>query len=272
MNFAKKHLIYLIFTLSITIISIAFQLFLIYNYYETDVSLYSTGTSLPKIFHISLFVCVLIILSSILIFRKDSFGDELPKIQSLTVFASSICGFILAASILIGLYNVLTSNFTGSLQDVFNLISLLSAAPASAYFFIIALKAEPYKVQTSVFGMFIVAWSGAQLISEYFDVTSPINNPLRIMHQLAYITLMIFFLYETGYSANIKKPKFYAMGGYLALLFVFTSCLPIMILNISKIKIINTDTFSYIVEFCLAFFVLIRMLTLNQKSKEEILK
>ncbi|MCL2517139.1 MAG: hypothetical protein FWF15_01120 [Oscillospiraceae bacterium] len=272
-DFNKKHLIYLVFTLAVTALSVAFQLFLILNYYETDVSLYSIGTSLPDIFHIFLLVCTLIVLSSFFVIKKEGFGDTLPQIKSLTVFASSISGLMLLASILFGLYTFITGGVSNpiSLQDIFNIFALICAAPASAYFIIIAVKTEPYKIRTSFFGLFIVVWSAFRLISEYFDVASPINNPLRILHQLSYIIIMIFFLYEAGYSANIKKPRLYAMGGYLALIFVFTSSLPVIILNFSKLKIINVNTFSYIIEFCLGFFVLVRMLTLNQKSEEEIL-
>ena len=267
----KKHLIYLIFTLLATTVLVTAQIYLILNYYETDIALYASGTSLPTVFNISLVSCVVIVITSLFVMKNENFSETLPTVKSFTVFASAMCGLILSASVLMGFYKILMQDFSRpvSVQEIFNFISLICAAIASAYFFVLALKTEPYKIQNAFFGLFIVIWAAFRLMTEYFDVTSPLNNPIKILHQISYIAIMMFFLYEAGYSADIKKPKLYAVGGYLAIIFTFTSSLPIIILNISKLKFINTNTFSYIVELCLAFFVLVRMLTLYKKVNKK---
>lgn len=265
--FNIKHKIYLIFSLATAVVFTILQTDLLYFFYDADVFLYSAETNLPNIYGAILLLCIVLIATSLIFFRKESFPDQITEPKSVTVFISAVCGIVFLIAFGYNMFyyisNINTIEF--SLHVVVKLVASICAAPSAAYFLVIALKKNPYKNPTAMFGLCIVIWAALNLIGEYFNMNTPLNDPVRILHQISYIGIMLFYLYDAGYSADIRKPVLYQMYGYLAIIFIAISSIPAIILNLFNLKPLSSiDIMSYYVEFCLVVFIICRMFTIKK--------
>lgn len=268
-KFYFKHMPCLILSLIIAAAAVVIQTVFIIKYYDTEIFLYSAGSVFPVIFNVGLFICAVLLFSSVIINRKLPFPDSLPPIRSASVFCASLCGFSFFTAFILSVYDMISKNSTVSdagMPASFAFIAAVCAVPSAVYFFIIAIKRDPYKNMTAVFGFGVVVWAAAKLMGEYFNMTNPLNNPLRILHQLSYSAVMLFYLYDAAYSAKIKKPVSYYTFAYLSIPFIAVSALPCIILNVSRIKTVPVDIASCFVEFCLMLFIIARMLSVSKNK------
>jgi hypothetical protein len=273
-NFIKKHNGFFIAAASLAVIFTVIQSLLFVFYYEADLYLYETNAVLPLVFNVSAAVVIIGLLSSVLIYQKKEFPHNyrLPEANKFTVFASAVCGFIFLAVFVLGLYNILKGGDTNvaassTVVNVFTLISVLFAAPASCYFFAIALKPEPYGNITAVLGFFVVLYMPVKLMSGYFSMDTPMNSPVRIMVQIAFMALMLFFVHDVGFSVGVTKMPYYLGFGYAALFFVPVISASAIVLNVSKIKNVYTDTLPLIVNMCLVLYIITRLVTVSRQKK-----
>lgn len=172
------------------------------------------------------------------------------------------------------MFNLLTelNTFELSMYSGMKLTGLVFSAPAAVYFLVIALKKDPYKKPTAMFGFCVVLWSAANLMGEYFSVETPMNDPVRIIHQLSYIVIMLFFIYDAAHSADIHKPVQYQFFGYLAIIFISLSSIPAIVLNQFNLKPFTINMMSCYVEFCLLLFVICRMVSIKKPSQTEVIR
>lgn len=264
--FNIKHRIYLVFSLIIAAVFTFLQTDLLYFFYDTDVFLFAADTELPQIYYTALLICVLLVASSFIFFRKETFPEQLPQTKSITVFVSSLCGCILLILFIIKIYNLVINieYIAWNLHSGLKLLAALCAVPAAIYFVVIAIKKDPYKKTTAILGFFVVLWATFNLMGEYFNMNTPLNNPVRVLHQISYISIMLFFLYDAGYSADIRKPVLYHLYGYLAILFISLSTIPTIILNLFNLKAVTIDLMSCYVEFNLLLFIICRMFSIKK--------
>ena len=272
--FNIKHRVYFILSIIIAGVFTFLQTDLLFLHYDIDISLFSNATNQPDIMYPLLAVCILIIATSLIAFRKETFPEQIVKPNSLTVFVSAFCG--LTFLVLFG-YNMFQfvinlDTFKLSLYTGMKLAGNITALPASLYFLIIALKKDPYKKQTAVFGFLVVIWAIFNLMGEYFNMNSPMNNPVRIIHQISYISIMLFYLYDAAYSAEIYRPVVYQTFGYTAIIFTAFSSIPAIVLNLFNLKTLPIDMMSCYVEFCLFLFVICRMMSIKKHPQNDIIR
>ena len=271
--FNIKHRVYFILSVIIAAVFTFLQTDLLFLYYETDISLFSAATNQPGIMYPILAACALIIATSLIAFRKETFPAYIVKPNALTVFISAFCGFTLLVLFGYKMYDLIINldAFTLSLHSGLKLAGNIAALPASLYFLVIALKKDPYKNPTAVLGFFVVIWAILNLMGEYFNMNSPMNDPVRIIHQISYISIMLFYLYDAAYSAEIYRPVVYQTFGYTAIIFTAFSSVPAIVLNLFKLKTLSVDMMSCYVEFCLFLFVICRMISVKKHPQDDII-
>ena len=270
-SFYIKHSAYLIFSLIAAAVFTFIQTDLLFLHYETEIFLFSTETNLPNILYPALAVCAAVIATSMIIFRKETFPNQITEPKNVASFISAFCGLSFLVLFGFNMYKVIINldAFVMAAPSILKLIASVLGLPAGMYFLIIALKKNPYKNPTAFFGLGVVLWGICNLMGEYFTMNSPLNDPVRIIHQLSYISIMIFFMYDAAYSAEIYKPVLYQMFGYLAIIFISFSSIPAIILDISHLKPLSIDIMSCYVEFCLLLFVICRMVNINIKQRKQ---
>jgi len=273
-GFNIKHRVYLILSVVTALVFTVLQTDLLFFHYETDVMLFSAETAQPDIMYPILAICIAVIATSLFFFRKEAFPDQIVKPKSLTVFISAFCGFTFLVLFGYNMFHFITGldTFTLSLNSGLKFASYILAVPSSLYFLVIALKREPYKKQTAVLGFCVVLWATLNLMGEYFGMNSPMNDPIRIIHQISYISIMLFYLYDAAHSAEIHKPVLYQLFGYTAIILISFSSIPAIVLSLLKLKALPIDMMSCYVEFCLLLFVICRMFSIKKHPQNDIIR
>jgi|GEM_PF-1819849 hypothetical protein len=270
-SFYIKHGLYLIFSIAVAVVFTFIQTDLLYFHYETDIFLFSAETNTPVILYPILVACIVFIATALISLRKETFPAQITESKNVTIFLSVFCGLVFLMYFGYHMYQFVIDidNFVMSAHSTLGLAASVFAAPASVYFFILALKKNPFIKATTPFGLCVVLWAILNLMSEYFYMNSPLNDPVRIIHQISYIAIMLFYLYDAGYFAEIYNPVLYQVYGYSAIILISLSSIPAIILSLSNLKPLSIDMMSCYVEFCLLLFVICRMISISIGAKNQ---
>ncbi|MBQ3182281.1 MAG: hypothetical protein IJB57_01295 [Clostridia bacterium] len=265
----NKKIIYLF--LVCAVIFTAFQSFLVLKYYEADVYLYAHGTVLPTVFNvlISLFIIVVLVYCSLC--TCEGYSDKLAKCSGV----SRLFGLLASAALLaVGIYTLIGYNqrtaqlmYMSQKQDKFIFWSCMLSFGAFIYYFIFSILPEKLNKLKTLLGCITVVWHILYLLSVYFDMNSPLNDPIRLMNEFALVGIMMYLTVEIRYLCGIPKKGFYIGASTVA----FTLLLCSSVSNILYALIVNgsldTNIGIFVYQFFAAGYVLIRLLS-QLKAKQ----
>jgi len=241
---------------------------------KLDVSygVYRQGEFTPTFYHIMLaLISVALIVNGILTAKWSKTAVTVPKIGDFSIFSSCISGFMLIASTVLSLYNILVSGDKPSLLQAFMLIFSI---PAAVFFFALTKSKVRSRNLMTVLSFFPTAWCAAYLIIVYFDASVLYISPNRILHHMALLSIMVYFLAESRYLLDDAKPWLFCAAGSVAPMLILVSAVPNMILP-SYLSIADSDSFiCYAAEAVMALFILSRLysaevLTPSDETKPE---
>lgn len=102
---------------------------------------------------------------------------------------------------------------TGALfANRFNTVRTLSdifAVTAALYFLLPAFKSRPAHPARVVCGFGGVVFFIFRLLVLYYDVSTPINSPVRMFDQMATVAAMLFLVYELRFLLSDPRPRIY---------------------------------------------------------------
>lgn len=255
---------YLIFSLTAAVAAACVQLFLLLTDYDFTLGLYNSGSTLPSLFAVLLLVAVTALLTLPLVGRKIAMAPALPPVGRGLTFISALTGFALIATVVMQLFLGLAFNtelegWKSSLAAVLGVAMLIFAAPSAAYFIVMAVRRDPYRRSTTALGFCPVLWSATYLMCVYFDTSTTLNNPLRIIEQAALISIMVFLLMELRYLIGRASPHLYMMFGMITLVMVTASSLPTLILTLAMKMPVSVDTIYDAAKLCIAAYTAVRV-------------
>ncbi len=252
-----KYKLYVGIALVLSVISAVMRTVLLFFYYDKDTNYYSHGALLPTIHTVFLCAAVVFAASSLIATKKDELSEKKFHTSGIFIFSSSLSAFTLIASLVL----TLTKSNISTLEK----IAAFTAAPAALYFISMFIKnAEAAKLRT-LFGFFVPIWGTLNLAAVYFDSYVAINAPNKIIEQMAFISVMLFFLYELRIHLNKQKPRLHLFMGMLALVFTATASFPGIIA--ATLGAIGAKYLAYDVVFA-AMFIYICTIMLS-KNKED---
>ena len=264
----NKKTVYIL--LAVAVAFALFQTFLVLKYYEADVFLYAHGTALPSIFNVLLSVFVIGVILYFSLTNCDTSSDSLAECS----VATRIFAFLAGAAVLfnglydLSVYSKRTSDmlYIAQKQDKFIMWSAVLAFVGFIYFiFCFALPDKAANAKTWL-GCVIVGWHIVYLLAVYFDMTNPLNNPIRLMNEFALVGIMMYLTVEIRYLCNIPKKGFYIGTSIVA--FTLLSCSSVS--NIMFVISGNANTggnmIIFVYQFFAAGYVLTRLLS-QLKSK-----
>ena len=250
-----KYNLYLGITLLFALMSVIIRTVLLISYFDRDIGYYSHGTVLPGIHTVILCASVIFAASFLLATRKDECEEKKFRNSGIFIFSSSLCAFMLIASLLL--------TFTKA-DTTLEKIAAFTAAPAALYFLSALIRSADTAKLRTLFGFFVPIWGTLNLAVIYFDSFVAINAPNKIIEQMAFICVMLFFLYELRIHLNKQKPKLYSFCGMCALVFAATAAFPGIVA--ASFGAIDANYLMYDVIFAAMFiYVLVTML----QSKKE---
>lgn len=254
----KKLLGLFILTLAAALISAGARAVMTILCLDADYGVYTQGSILPTLTHIlTLIFCLLTGVFGLLAAREYPCPTT-PSVTSATVFTSCITAFLMAASTLLSLYNIVVA---GAAADKFTILKIAASIPAVIFFFsLIKTNIKPTPA-LAVMSLFPTVWFAVDLIEVYFDKSLLITSPAKNFHQLALLSIMLYFLCESRFILGRPIGKLFFTMSSIAPILVFTSSIPAMLFS-DKLMIGDTDNFiTYAVELAASLFILSRSFT-----------
>lgn len=249
--------VFFIMTAVLAIAAALTQTILFYSDYDERLNLYHTGVTLPGILYIAVFIAALFCASAYFITKDNAQTQILPSPDRFVVFAAILGGFQLLAAVLFNLYYYMAGMYTG--MTSLRAAVLITAVPAAIYFIITALSRNPKKTVLILCGFFTVIWAALYLMCIYFDMSSPLNSPIRILNQLSLITIMLYFIFEIRYLLDKPRPRLYLPASLLAMLFISLSSGSDLLLTFTGFRASTHDTVFRITEVAILLYITARL-------------
>jgi hypothetical protein len=240
------------------------QTYLFYAYYDEGLNLYKTGATLTGFFYIGVFICTLFCASSYFILKKTEM-KILPPPDRFVTFTAILSGFQLAASVLFNVFYFVSGKYTG--MTAFRAAVFIVSVPAAAYFIITALSNKPKKNVLVLCCFSAIIWATIYLMSIYFDMSSPLNSPIRILNQLSLITIMLYFTFEARYLIGKPKPRLYFPVALSAMLFIPMASVSDMFLTFAGFRPSTQETVFRIAEVAIMLYITARLRSIAFKKE-----
>lgn len=253
----KLFRILFLITILLSLAAAICQTALFLNHYDESLKLYERGET-PTVFYIICTVIGLLLLLSELLFRKKTVPEHLAQPGKLINFAALFCGFFLASSILLYLIYYL-SGLTPDMS-LLRVAAVVTAFPASLYFLITALSAQPNRKLLALSGFCVIIWGILFLLNFYFDTTIPITSASRPLGYFSIFAVMIYFLMELRFLVGNAKPRRYLSVSLTAIFVLSLTGVPNFILIATGLRTSN-DSIFHIAQVCMLFYILARMIS-----------
>ncbi len=256
-NTRSKYKLYTLIALALSIVSAAIRTVLLLGYFDTEINYYAAGTSLPVI-HTVLSCAALIFFASVLLaFKKDELGSKKFHSSGIFIFSSALCGFTLALGAAFSLI--------GKDAHLLEKIASYTAVFAALYFLSMFINKDGIKKFRTLFGFFVPIWGTLSLAVIYFDSYVAINDPNKIIEQMAFVSVMLFFLYECRVLLETERPRAHLFTGFTAMFFTLTASLPGIVAF--SLGAIDGKYVMYDVIFAAIFiYTCVRMFTYTKKD------
>lgn len=251
---------------------------------ESGIEMYARNTAADDILHIAVFVCCLIVFScSLLPLRENSAADDMKHASPLTVFASTLCGFMLAAYDLVFIYDAALNNWailgpllgkqgTGNVtiaSAVFMLFLMILTIPAAIYFFKSASVGAAEKPSFPVFATFAAVWFILFTLHAYFDATTAFNSPTNIFRILTLLSFVLYAIHEARRTLNIALPRWYFPFAYSAVLLGTINGVSGIVLYVKGIIALQDGFLGLAVQLSYVLYILSRLLSLAAGKQEK---
>ena len=210
MKKAPKKLIYVYSLLAwtLTLLALVFRVLARVYSYDVEVGYFESNALFPTLHYICLALIATLSGSALILFRHFSVPDTVIASMQKTCVMEKIAAFVGAISMLI--VSICTAIFywsTGSLTPSgFTVFGLLSAV-LSVFFFLFFFVPSAIGKNLHLFsGFALVLHFVYVLISSYFELYTPMNNPVKLLIQLTAIAAVLYLLCDLRFYLGIARP------------------------------------------------------------------
>lgn len=258
---------YFFFTLIASLIGAALQMVLLLSEYDVSIGMYRNNSLLASIFTGFVLIVSIAILTMPFAARKEKLPPltELPPSDTPVMFASTLSGFILIAVLILQL--VLKTPISGTLGtgDYFWIAVLILAVPTAVFFFLPALPLKNKARMEKAFAFFPVIWCAVYLLHTYFDKSTALRSPVRILSELAMIGSMLFFLMELRVRVGKSNPTVLVTFVNVSIFFSGICAIPLISVAFINQWILETDILYSAVQLCFLTYFIARANTLIKR-------
>lgn len=235
----KKRNLMIVYTVAATVSGIALSIWrtlILYRHYDPYNSEFSSDADRQLIIlsYVALAV-ILLMLTSYFFLKREQFEIFSASSNQVSIFSSSLCGFIFAAAgILIAIYfgkNIFRPERQGWFFHLMILIAFFSLFAAAAYFIFSASVEHSRPGIKKALSFFPTLWALSYLSASYINADYLFNDPNRILCNVSLCALLIFFLFETKNTVSTpQNPARFAFS-LVALICVLLYMLPTFVLT-----------------------------------------
>ena len=227
---------------------------------------YFTNSSLPGIADALIIGTIVFFIIYIVAANRNtslipSFSSPANYIPSAAVSASLIF-------MILHLIKVFISS-DSSLNKWLSLIISVFAALSIIYFALNTIFVRHISARRANFGLFFIIFLSLYLAYLYFDDSTPINSPIKITDQMAYLFSAVFFLYEVRLSLGREKWNLYIIFGFITAILTAYSSIPNLITYFITGKTISNSIYESILTFSIFLYALLKLLLTDKLTVTE---
>ena len=246
---------------------------LMYRYYDPYNNEFSKEAEplLATLGYVTLGV-ILIMFTSYFFIRKETFERFSASSNQVSIFSSSLCGFIFAAVgiLMIVYYAKAIFHATGGwFFQMSQIISFFSLFGAAAYFIFSASVGYCESKIKKALSFFPALWALFYLTTSYINPNYLFNDPNRIFCNISIAALLLFFLYETRNTVSSpQNPMRFALS-LVAMVCVLVYAVPLFTLTAFwEISLTSASLFEA-VECGAVFYIFAVLYTMITSVKKE---
>ena len=235
--------------------------------YEPDAQYFKYRSPWPTVFSACLAAVVLAAVVFSCFLRSEDLPAAYPERSSAHVFSALLAGLMMIVNTVYCFIRPATvsvsSEASGYLQRFtsVNTVTLVLSGFVVLYMFFSAFPGLASRNVRTVLGFGVTVYFISRLLALYYDVSSPINSPVRIIDQLACVAAMLFFIGETSLIVGGPKPRYFVPAGTAAILLLLSSSVSWLVSAANKIFEFDSASIFYFVMLALALYITVRLLT-----------
>lgn len=261
-NAKKPIAIYTVVMGVLSLLGISLRTVALFLCYDSDIGYYIQGAALPRIFNLVCVFAVLVSMSAMFLLPKNREYPVLPA-TSLTSKVGAIFASAATASHSVYLLISMNGAFKISALDV---VSILFSLGAFVYYLSLLSEKAAASNARVMLGYCVIFHIAVILASSYFDFNTTMNNPNKLLMQVALMTAMIYMLCELRYALGIQQPRAYVALSLMTVFFNLVCALPGFIAFFSGIFTNTEYLFSHFVCFGFGIYTLTRFISMAGKN------
>ena len=158
------------------------------------------------------------------------------------------------------------------ITDILLLLVFYLAFPTVIYFILNSVSSERASNARAVCGIATVICFALYTSYLYFDTALTINNPNKIIDEMAFLLAALFFLYETRISISRESWNLYFVTGAIASSVGLYSSVPAIIATVIRDKAISESLEENVLILTVAVFIFARLIlsaTYNEDKRSD---
>ena len=217
--------VYTLLFFTFTVLALLFRMLARVYAYDADIGYFKSGALFPILHFCALFLIALLALSALFLFRRSTIPEELlSKMKQTCVIEKSaaIFGGLLMTVVSLStlLFYWVSEKITPS---AFTVIGLLSAFLSIFFFLFFWIPSAIGKATHIVSGLLLVLHFVYILVSSYFELYTPMNNPVKVLLQVTAIAAILYLLSDLRFYLGSPRPSAYVAFATAFLGFAFVS-------------------------------------------------
>lgn len=140
---------------------------------------------------------------------------------------------------------------------------------AALYFVLASVLIARRSMRRSDFAIVTLIFICMYVAYLYFDTTLPINAPTRIVDEVAYLSIAMFFVGETRLSLGRERWRRYISFAFIGALMTAYSSIPNLIYYFAREKTISISIYESLLTFAFFIFIVSKIFLTPMLTKDE---
>ena len=224
--------------------------------YEGKIGVYRADSVMGTVAGWVLFVLSAVLLGGCLTLPR-SFSRDLRAIPDCTGAPSFLAAMGGCAMIAFTALSFIDTK-DGSTITSLLLLQLLISIPGGLYLIFAAMNRQQGKVLTAL-SFFPTLWLALSLMRLFFDRSSAINNPMKILLQLSLAAIMLSFMAEARIRVGKYAARFLVGISAVATVLGVSSAVSMMIYRLNGGYLLNSEIMTAVIELILSLYLATRL-------------
>ena len=256
MKTAPKRLIYVYTLLSwiLTALALVFRVFARVYSYDSAIGYFEAASLFPTLHYVCLALVALLSGSALVLFRRYEIPETVPSGMKKTCVMERIGAAVGGISMLVVSISTAVFYYSANVLSPtgFTLFGLLTAICSVFFFLFFWVSSAVGKILHIFSGFTLVLHFVYILAATYFELYTPMNNPVKVLLQLTAVSAILYLLSDLRFYLGIARPV-----RHIATSTLFLSFSTVTVLSCGMFTLLTEAHTKLYYLYCLTVFALL---------------